>query len=101
MTAARSKTRDNTAAGHAIEHRVFFGHPQRSKVERRQIPENDNLTVLGPLAERGSEKVRRRHQPVDVLMMLIEHDAIEPQLIGIGEFVQIFLVKANGLLAIE
>ena len=101
MTAARREARDDAAAGHAIEHGVLFGHPQRPEMQRRQVAENDDLAVLGPLAERAGQQVRRRHQAIDILVMLVEHDAVEAKLVGVGELVEIFLIEADRLLAIE
>ena len=37
------------------------------------------------------------HQPVDVLVMLVEHHAVEAELVRIGELVDVLLVKPAAL----
>ena len=57
------------------------------------------LPRLVLLRQRGGDQVRRRHQPVDVLVVLVEHHAVEAELVGIGELVDVLLVEPAALLA--
>ena len=51
------------------------------------------------LGERGRDQVGRGHQPVDVLVVLVEHHAVEAELVGIGELVDVLLVEPAAPLA--
>ena len=101
MPAARCKARHHAPVRHAIEHGVFLGYAQGAKVQGQQIAQHHQLAFLRGLRERGGEQVWRGHDAVDVLMMLVEHDAIKAQPVGRRQFVEIFLIEANGLLAVE
>ena len=69
-------------------------------MQRQEIAEDDDLAVLGPLRQRGGDQVGRRHQAVDVLMVLVEHHAVEAELVGIGELVDILLIEAAAFLRV-
>ena len=97
---ARREARDQPAVRHVVEHRVFFGDAQRVQVQRQEIAEDDDLAALGPLRQRRGDQVGRWHQPVDVLMVLVEHHAVEAELVGIGELVDILLIEAAALLRV-
>ena len=101
MPAARREARHQPPVRHAIEHGVFLRHAQRTEGQRQQIAQHHQLAFLGGLRERGGQQIGRGHDAVDVLVMLVEHHAIEAQSVGGGHFVQIFLIEAHGLLAVE
>jgi hypothetical protein len=69
-------------------------------MQRQQVAENDDLAALGPLRQRRGDQIGRRHQAIDVLVMLVEHHAVEPDLVGIGELVDIFLIEAAASLRV-
>src|SRR6266508_3117590 len=66
----------------------------------QEIAEDDDLAAFGLLRERRRDQVGRRHQAVDVLMVLVEHHAVEAVLVGIGELVDIFLVESAAARAV-
>ena len=74
--------------------------PQRIAVQRQEIGENDDLAFAGFLGERRGDDVGRRHQPVDVLVVLVEHHAVEAERVGVSELVDIFVQQAARLLPI-
>ena len=97
---SRREARDQPAVRHVVEHRVFLGDAQRVQVQRQQVAEDDDLAALGALRQRRGDQVRRRHQAVDVLVVLVEHHAVEAELVGIGELVDILLIEAAALLRV-
>src|SRR5262245_5980970 len=72
------ESRDDAAAGQAIQHRESFGQPNRIVVERGQIAENRDLDATGALTERRRDEIRRRHQPVRFRVVLVDPDRVEP-----------------------
>ena len=66
----------------------------------RRFASTTILPVLGLLAERRRDDVGRRHQPVDVLMVLVQHHAVEAERVGVGELVDVFVEQAFRLLAV-
>ena len=95
--AAHGEAGDEPPAAHRIDHRVFLGDAQRIEMERQEIAEHDELRALGALRQRRRDEIRRRHQAIDVLVMLVEDEPVETQLLGIGQLVDIFLVQSVGL----
>ena len=96
----RRKAGDQAAVRHVVEHGVFLRHAQRVEMQRQQVAENDDLAALGLLRQRGGDQIGRRHQAIDVLVMLVEHHAVEADLVGIGELVDIFLIEAAASLCV-
>ena len=97
---ARRKAGDQAAIRHVVEHGVFLRHAQRIEMQRQEVAENDDLAALGLLRQRGRDQIGRRHQAIDVLMMLVEHHAVEADLVGIGELVDIFPIEAAASLGV-
>jgi hypothetical protein len=69
-------------------------------MQRQQVAENDDLAPLGPLRQRRGDQIRRRHQTIDILVMLVEHHAVEADLVGIDELVDVFLIEAAATLCV-
>ena len=61
-------------------------------------PSTAILHVLGPARERAGHDAGDRHQAVGVLMMLVDAHAVEAELVGIFEFVEIAVVELVALL---
>ena len=78
---------------HHVEHGELLGHAQRRIVQRQGVADDGDLAPLGPLRQRPGDDVGRRHQAVGVLMMLVDADAVEAQLVGVGEGVDVFAVE--------
>ena len=101
LAATGGEAGNDPAAGHAVEHRVFLGDAQRTEVQRHEIAEHDDLAVLHALSEGTGDDIGRRHQAVDVLVVLVEYDTVEAQLVGLRKLVDVFLEQAAGLVAVE
>jgi hypothetical protein len=65
-------------------------------MQRQKISEDDDFTVGGILCQGGGNEIRRRHQAVNVLMVLVQHHAVKTKLVGIDELINIFLIKSTG-----
>ena len=83
---------DQAAAGHHIEHGEFFRHPDRRVVERDGVAEHDNGGLGGAAGEGSRHQVGRGHQPVAVLVVFVDADAVKAERVGIFEQVQIVVV---------
>ena len=101
LPAARREARHQTSVRHAIEHGVFLRHAQGTEGQRQQIAQHHELAFLRGLRERGRQQIGRGHDAVDVLVMLVEHHAVKAQPVGGRQLVEIFLIEAHGLLAVE
>ena len=69
-------------------------------MQRQKVAEHHDATLGGRMGERGGDDVGRGHQPVDVLVMLVEHHAIEADLRGIDQLVDVFTQQAARLLLV-
>ncbi len=79
---AADEAGDDAAAADLVEHGEFLRQRDRIIHQRQRAPEDRDLRLLGRARERGRDQVRRRHQPVGGLMMLVDADAVEAELIG-------------------
>ena len=68
-------------SGITVEHGHFFGHPD-GVVYCDHVTENGDLDVLGELSENGSVQVDRRFSTPIRRVVLVGHDAVEPNLVG-------------------
>ena len=98
--AADGKPGDQPSTGHAVQHRVFLGDAERVQMKGQDISEYDDLAVLRALGEGGRYHIRRRHEPVYILVVFVQHHAVESQFVRVDKLVDIFLVEALGLLAV-
>ena len=92
---------DQPAVGEAVDHRVFFGDANRMIAQRQDITEHADLDLLGFLAERGRDQIRRGHRAVGAVMVLVENHTVEPQLFAIGHLLQVLIVIGHAFGRIE
>ena len=92
---------DQPAAGDAVEHGVLFGERQRMLAQTEGAAENGDLGGLDAPRQRRGRHDRRRHQPVGVLMVLVDRDAVEAKLGGKLQLVEIAVVERVALLRVE
>ena len=92
---------DQPPAGDAVDHRVLLGERERMLAQAEGVAEDRDLGVLGAARQRGRHHHRRGHQPVGVLVMLVDRDAVEAKLGGEFELVEIAVVELVALLRIE
>ena len=88
--AAERHAGDEAAAADAVDHGVLLGHPDR-RVGRRQggahLDERHVQAVGGP-GEGRTHQIGPGHEPVGVLMVLVDADAVQPRLGGVGQLVE-------------
>ena len=82
---------------HHVEHGELLGHAQRRVVQRQGVADDGDLAALGPLRQGRGDEVGRRHQAVGVLVVLVDADAVEAQLVGVGQGVDVFVVELVAL----
>src|SRR5262249_13781040 len=74
---------------------------ERMLAQAEGVAENRDLRGLGPARERGGHHHWRGHQPIGVLVMLVDGNAGEAELGGKLELVEIAVVELVPLLRIE
>ena len=84
--------RDEAAARNVVEDREFFGDHERVVHQRQRAAEHGDRSLRAP-RERARDHARRRHQAVGVLVMFVNAEAVEAELVGIFEFVEIAVVE--------
>src|SRR5499426_1134222 len=73
---------DQPPARDAVEHGVLLGERERMLAQAEGVAEDRDLRGLGPARERGRHHHRRGHQPIGVLVMLVDGNAVEAELGG-------------------
>ena len=91
---------DDAATAHAVEHRDLFRHADRRVVERDAVAEEDDRDVLRLAGERGGDDVRRRHQAVAVLVVLVDADPVVAQRRGVDQLIDVLVVELAHLLRV-
>ena len=87
----------NPAAAHHVQHGVLFGHPQRGIVQVQAVSQDHQFRPGGPPGQGCRHEVWGRHQAVSVLVVLIDSDAVEPQLLGVLQLVQVRVIELVSL----
>ena len=98
---ADGEASDEPPAADAVEHGELLRDAQGRVVEREAVAENDNRGVARAPRERGGGDVRRRHDAVGVVVMLVDADAVEAGLVGEFELVEVFVVELVRLDGVE
>ena len=62
-------------------------------VERQDVAQDDQFCLRRTACQAGRHDVRRGHQAIGVLVVLVDADAVEAELVGEFEFVQIAVVE--------
>src|SRR5262249_55018611 len=70
---------------------------QRWIVERQGVADDSQLAFLRALRQGRGNEIGRGHQAISILMMFIDADAVEAELVGIGESVDVFAVEIMAL----
>src|SRR6516162_1913529 len=80
---------DDPALRQDVEHRELFGYVNRVVHQRQRTAKDRDLDRLGALDQRAGDQVRRRHQAVCGLVMLVDADRIEAEFLGIDERIDV------------
>ena len=98
---ADRETGDQPTAGHAVEHGEFLGDPCRRVVERERVAHHADRRLGRAPREGRCDQVRRRHEPVAVLVVLVAAHAVESGLAGELELVEVLVVVLVDTLCIQ
>ena len=98
---ADRESRYQPAAADAVQHRELLRYAEGRIVQRKAIAENDYRGVLGAARQRSGGDIGRRHDAVGIVVVLVDADAVEPDLVCEFQFVQILVVELVRLDRIE
>ena len=100
-TSAAHPSRYQSPVRDTVDSRQFLGDAQRILESRQRISEqHDSRFLRDPRENRGLDVHHGAHaegRPV----MLVEHDCVEADVLGIDHFVKIFVVELRADFAIE
>ena len=88
------------APGITIKHGHLFGHSD-GVVDGDHVAENSDLDILGDLGQDGGIQVDRRFGAPVGGVVLVGHDAVEPDLVGQDVLFVVFVVELVGLVGVE
>ena len=88
------EARDQPSARNHVEHREFLGDANRRIVKRYRIPEHHQVGVARAPREGGRHDIRRRHQAVCILMMLVDAEPVEAHRVGVFQLIEVVVVEA-------
>jgi len=91
---------DEPAAREQVEHRELFGHAERRIVGGEAVAEDDERGLRRPPRQGRRHEVRRRHQAVGVVVVLVHAQAVEALRLGELQLVEELLVEAPRLLGV-
>ncbi len=97
---AAHETGDQLAAGDVVEDGVFLGDHQRVVHQRQGPPQDRDAAVLDAPRQRARQHAGGRHHAIGGLVMLVDDDAVEAQLVGRLELIEILVVQLRALLGI-
>ena len=79
----------------------LLGDAQRVAADADGVAEHHDLGPLGAAGQGRGHDVRRRHQPVRALVVLVDGDPVEAKLVRVLELVQVPLVELVAELRVE
>ena len=85
------EARDDAAAGHDVEHRDLLRDPQRMVAKRNAVAEDRDLHAA---------RSPRQHAGDHVLVMLVDADAVEAELLGVFQLIEVSVVEGAALLGV-
>ena len=83
---------DEPATGDVVDHGELLRHPRRRVVQRERVADDADLHPRRLAGEDGAHQVGRGHEPVGVLMVLVDADTVEAELVGVDELVEVPVV---------
>jgi hypothetical protein len=92
---------DQASAGYAVDHCHFLRDAGRRVVEGDGLAEQQDGRVACAAREGRRHQLRRRHQAVGVLVMLVDAEAVEAEIAGVFQEIQVVVVDPVGLARVE
>ena len=93
LPAAADEARDQPALRDHVDHRQFLGELYRIVGQRQGIAEQDDLRLLRRAARIEAKMLHLRLHAERRVMVLVEHDAVEAELLGIEVMVEVFVIE--------
>lgn len=82
-----------SSAGDVVEHGELFGDGKRIVQQRQSAAKHGNLRALGPPRQGTGHDPRNGHEPVSILVMLVDTNTVKAQFVRKFEFVEIAVVQ--------
>ena len=98
---AAHEAADDPAAADDVHHRDLFRDAQGVVAQGRGVAEDGDLGAMRPGDEVGGDDVRRGHEPVGCLVVLVDGDGVEAELLGVDELGEVLLVDLRAALRVE
>ena len=99
--AADDEAGDEPPAADAVDHGELLGHAGRRVVQRQRVADDRDLHPLRLAGEDRRHQVGRRHEPVGVLVVLVDADAVEAELLRVDQLVEVAVVNLVADLGVE
>ena len=89
---ADGESGDESPPGDDVEHRELLGHANRRVVARDRVADHAERGPRRAPRQRRRDQVRRRHQSIAVLVVLVAADAVEAERLRVLELVEVRVV---------
>jgi len=93
LAAAAHEARHQPALGDHVDHRELFGQPDRILRQRQRIAQHDDLGLLGHAGQDRSEDVGLGLHAERRVVMLVQHDAVDADLLGQHVLLDVVVVE--------
>ena len=90
---AAHESADHAPAGEDVDHGDFLGDAQRIFVDGQHVAQEHDLALLGARGQHRADDVDRGHHAQRVVVMLVDHHAVEPRLGAVLELVEVHAVQ--------
>jgi hypothetical protein len=92
---------NEAALAEHVDHRHLLGDTDRRVVERDRVAEHHDRGPLGAVGEHRGDEVRRGHQAVAVVVVLVDADGVEAALLGVHELLEVGGIRRGHDVAVE
>jgi hypothetical protein len=83
---------DKPSTGNHVEHGKFLGHTNRRVIQAQGVTQDDDRSIQRAAGDRRRHNIGRRHEPVGILVVLVNTEAVIAQRVGILEHVEIVVI---------
>ena len=94
------KAGQQAPAGNHVQHGKFFRHPKGWIVQGQRVANHGQGGLGGTAGQAGGNDIRRGHQAIAVLVMLVDANAIIAERVRVFELVHIFVVDKVALVGV-
>src|SRR5262245_11940682 len=101
LAEAANEAADHPPAGEDVDHRDLLGYPERVVVDREHVAEKDDPPLSRRPRQDRADDVDRGHHAERVVVVLVDHDAVESGLGRVQELVEVHRVELARALGAE